>query len=301
MKEKQVKLSDEAQEQEFKDIGEYLRQAREAKSISIDEIAINTRIRPDFLIAMEEGRASDLPEAVYIQGFIRRYCDVIGIDGTPIASKFGDLFLTVEKYDENTNIEKKSNLYIPLAVPYILLLITASFGLFYTLSPHRSSKPVAQQTTLSTATKPASSPSPTATPVISSSSVLSPIPTPTTSPIATSTSTPTVTPTSIPTAIPTPTSIPTPLSNSKVEVGIELQGKSWVRVKVDGKTEFEGELEKGHKQTWTGTKEVIIRSGNAGAILVSANKKPPVQMGANDDVKQIVYTPEAVPSPQVTP
>ena len=200
-----MKLSDEAQEQEFKDIGEHLRQAREAKFITIDDIAINTRIRPDFLQALEEGRASELPEAVFIQGFIRRYCDEIGIDSGPITSKFGDLFLTVEKYDENTNIEKKSNIYIPLAVPYILLLAAASFGLFYILNPRRSPEPVAQKATSTTATKPASSPNPTATPVVSSSPVSSPLLT-----------TPTI----------TPTLTPTPSANSKVEVGIELQGNS---------------------------------------------------------------------------
>lgn len=275
-----MKLSDEAQEQEFKDIGEHLRQAREAKSITIDEIATNTRIRPDFLQALEEGRASELPEAVFVQGFIRRYCDEIGIDSTPITSKFGDLFLTVEKYDENTNIEKKSNIYIPLAVPYILLLAAASFGLFYILNPRRSPEPVPQKKSSTNPTKLASSPNPTATPVVSSSPVSSPLST-------------------TPTTTPTPTL--TPSANSIVEVSIELQGKSWVRVTVDGKTEFEGELEKGHKQTWTGKKEVAIRSGNAGVVLVSANKKPPVLMGANDDVKQVIYTPEAVPSAQTTP
>jgi cytoskeletal protein RodZ len=283
-----VKLSDEAQEQEFKAIGEHLRQARLAKSTSIDDIAINTRIRPDFLLALEEGRASDLPEAVFIQGFIRRYCDEIGIDSTPITSKFGDLFLIPEKFDENTNIEKKSNIYIPLAVPYILLLAAASFGLFYILNPRRSPEPVAKQkTSISTTPKPTSSANSTqkATSVVSSSPVSSPIST-----------TPTIS-----ASTPTPTSTPTPALNPKVEVGIELQGKSWVRVRVDGKTEFEGELEKGHKQSWTGTKEISIRSGNAGAILVSANKKPPVAMGANNDVKQVIYTPEAVPSPEATP
>ncbi len=281
-----MKLSNEAQEEEFKNIGIHLQQAREAKSISIDEVAINTRIRPAFLQALESGRAEDLPEAVFVQGFIRRYCEAIGIDGTPIVSKFGDSFLTPEKLAEDTNIQKKSNIYIPLAIPYILLLIAASFGLFYILNPRRGSESIAQKSLTSTKSL-TSSPNPTATPVVSSVAVPSPVSsiTPTT-PSAISTSTPTT---------------PTSDINSKVEVGIELQDKSWVRVKVDGKTEFEGELSKGHKQTWTGTKEVVIRSGNAGAVLVSINKKPPLAMGANQDVKQIIYTPELIPSATATP
>jgi hypothetical protein len=43
-----VKLSNEAQEEQFREIGVYLRQAREEKSISIDEVSMHTRIRAAF-------------------------------------------------------------------------------------------------------------------------------------------------------------------------------------------------------------------------------------------------------------
>jgi cytoskeletal protein RodZ len=280
-----VKLSNEAQEEEFKDIGLQLQQAREAKSISIDEVAFHTRIRPAFIQALEEGRAEELPEAVFVQGFIRRYCDAIGIDSAAITSKFGDSFITVDNVVEDTNIEKKSSIYIPLVVPYILLLVAASFGLFYILNPRRGNESIAQKVSSTKTPKPTSLPNSKSSEIISSAAVANP----------TSSITPTVSSTISTTASPTPT--PT---NSQVEVGIELQGKSWVQVKVDGKTEFEGELPKGHKQTWTGTKEVVIRSGNAGAVLISANKKPPVPMGANDDVKQIVFTSEPITSEPIT-
>jgi cytoskeletal protein RodZ len=313
-----VKLSNEAQEEQFREIGVYLRQAREEKAISIEEIATHTRIRAAFIEAIEQGRAEELPEAVFVQGFMRRYCDAVGIDGTILTANFGDLFLPMAYGSENKSIEKKSSLYIPLAVPYVLLLIGASLGLFYILNPKRNGESIVQNNKL-TAT---STPSPTNTQnsipvVVSETSTPKALPTQSPTNISpATTSTPEASPTLSPTANPTPTPISTPSvtpttsasptiqSGSGVEVGIELQGESWLRVKVDGKTAFEGTLKKGDKQAWTGAKEVSVYSGNAGAVLVSTNKKPATVMGGEGSVKFIKYAPEpevsatATPSPQ---
>jgi cytoskeletal protein RodZ len=207
----------------------------------------------------------------------------------------------------NISIEKKSSLYIPLVVPYVLLLIGASLGLFYILSPKRNSELTAQNNKLT--------PNPTntqkTTPVVvseTSTPTASPTQSPTTTstPQASPTLSATATLTSTPTAIPTPFISPTIESGLGVEVGIELQGESWLRVKVDGKTAFEGTLKKGDKKNWTGAKEVSVYSGNAGAVLVSANKKPATVMGGEGSLKFIKYAPEpevsatatATPSPQ---
>lgn len=128
-----------------------------------------------------------------------------------------------------------------------------------------------------------------------------PSPTITSTPQASPSLSPTVTPTVTPTPSVSPTISPTIQSGSGVEVGIELQGESWLRIKVDGKTAFEGTLNKGDKKNWTGTKEVSVYSGNAGAVLVSANKKPPTVMGGEGSLKFIKYAPEVEVSPTATP
>ncbi|NJL61721.1 MAG: helix-turn-helix domain-containing protein [Methylacidiphilales bacterium] len=301
-----MKLSNEAQEEQFREIGLYLRQAREEKAISIEEVSIHTRIRSAFITAIEEGRAGDLPEAVFVQGFIRRYCDAIGIDGTILTANFGDLFLPMAVDSENTTIEKKSSLYIPLAVPYVLLLIGASLGLFYILSPKRNAESIAQNNKATVTSTPNLANTQNTTPVVvseTSTPKASPTPSPTitSTPQASPSLSPTVTPTVTPTPSVSPTISPTIQSGSGVEVGIELQGESWLRIKVDGKTAFEGTLNKGDKKNWTGTKEVSVYSGNAGAVLVSANKKPPTVMGGEGSLKFIKYAPEVEVSPTATP
>jgi cytoskeletal protein RodZ len=247
------------------------------------------------------------------------YCDAIGIDGTILTANFGDLFLPMADGSENKNIEKKSNLYIPLAVPYVLLLIGASLGLFYILSPKRNGELTTQNNKLTATSTPSPTNTQTTTPVVvseTSTPTVSPTqsptnisptnisPTTTSTPQASPTLSPTTTPISTPTVTPTPSISPTIEAGSGVEVGIELQGESWLRVKVDGKTAFEGTLKKGDKKNWTGAKEVSVYSGNAGAVLVSANKKPATVMGGEGSLKFIKYAPEpevsatATPSPQ---
>lgn len=284
--------ANEAQLEQLREVGAYLKHRREDKSISIDEIAAHTRIRPAFIQAIEEGNASVLPEAVFVQGFIRRYCDAIGIDGATLTANFGDVFLPIQTESEPQNIEKKQSLYIPLAVPYILLLVAASLGLIYILVPRRGSESVAQSKNNTNKTA-----------VISkTSSSVSPSPLPTSiSKVPIASASPTLTSTQQTT--PTPTPSPNIQAGSGVEVGIELQNSSWIRVKVDGKTDFEGTLNKGDKRTWKGLKEVSIRSGNAGAVLVSPNKQPATAMGPEGSVRDVKYTPEtgATPTPSPTP
>jgi len=262
-----VTLFNEPQQEQLKEIGAYLGQVRQEKSIRVEEIAAKTLIRQHFLEALEEGRFEDLPEPIYVQGFIRRYGDILGLDGTSLARSFAINFFLFDSENDSSNVEKKPNLYIPLAVPYILLLAAASFGLFYILNPRRPLQGVSQKQNSSIVAKQKTEPIPK-------------VAKPTTLPPQTAASTP------------TQTASPNADTNSTVEVTLELQDKSWLQVKEDGKTTFEGNLEKGERKTWTAKKQLTIRSGNAGAVLVTANKKEPKILGNVGTIKEVTFTPE---------
>jgi cytoskeletal protein RodZ len=309
-----VKLSSKAQEEQLMEVVAHLRQVREERAIRIDELAAYTRIRPVFLQALEEGRFEELPEPVYVQGFVRHYGDAIGLDGTALAQDFASICSPPpETRQDNEELNKKPNIYIPLAVPYILLLAAASFGLFYVLNPPRPSvESVSQKKTSQlasekkTASKVLSEQSPKVFPVTqqSPSSIQTPkvaiAPTPRTTPNETPKANVTPTPEASSSAAiaPTPTASPSITTTSPIEVSIELQDESWLRVQVDGKTEFEGTLTKGERKSWTAQKELVIRSGNAGAVMVSTNNQQPTPLGGLGRVKQVKYTSEPVTSDQ---
>lgn len=83
-----MNLLNEAQEQQLQEISKHLVQVRQEKGIRIEEVAARTNIRLLFLECLDAGKFAELPEPVYIQGFIRRYADVLGLDGQALAKTF---------------------------------------------------------------------------------------------------------------------------------------------------------------------------------------------------------------------
>jgi len=60
------------------ELGAILRQCREAKGLSLDDLSHATRIVPRLLLALEENRLADLPAPIFVRGFIRAYCAAVG-------------------------------------------------------------------------------------------------------------------------------------------------------------------------------------------------------------------------------
>ncbi|MEN9217069.1 MAG: DUF4115 domain-containing protein [Gloeomargarita sp. HHBFW_bins_162] len=61
----------------LRDIGQYLRQVREQRQLSLEDISVRTRIQIRLLRALEEGQVAELPEPIYVQGFLRQYANVL--------------------------------------------------------------------------------------------------------------------------------------------------------------------------------------------------------------------------------
>ena len=64
-----------------------------------------------------------------------------------------------------------------------------------------------------------------------------------------------------------------PRPASPLQVTLSTTDRSWLDVNVDGKTEFKGLIAKGAKQTWKAQKQLTIKAGNMGAVLVSVNQQ----------------------------
>ena len=62
------------------DIGERLRDAREKKSLTIDQAQKQTRIHSTVLAALEEGRCDDLLTPTYVRSFLKKYAEFLGLD-----------------------------------------------------------------------------------------------------------------------------------------------------------------------------------------------------------------------------
>ncbi|MEA3016165.1 MAG: cytoskeleton protein RodZ [Sphingomonadales bacterium] len=68
-------------------IGERLRLAREARGLSLDELAGQTRIPVRHLQHIEQGEWDALPAATYSVGFVRSYGNAVGLDGSALGAE----------------------------------------------------------------------------------------------------------------------------------------------------------------------------------------------------------------------
>ncbi len=60
--------------------GEELRQERERRGITLDDVAVSTRVSLRHLHALEESRFSELPGGVFNRGIVRSYAQHCGLD-----------------------------------------------------------------------------------------------------------------------------------------------------------------------------------------------------------------------------
>lgn len=83
-------MSEQDEEDRFVSIGERLRRAREARAMSLDDVANQTRIPTRHLQHIEQEDWDALPAPTYAIGFTRNYATAIGLDGPAIANELRD-------------------------------------------------------------------------------------------------------------------------------------------------------------------------------------------------------------------
>src|SRR5712691_3222418 len=144
------------------DFGASFKKARESAGISLDQIAIETRISTRFLAAIENEEFHLLPGGIFNRGFVRSFAEKIGLDPDQAVAEYERL-AEVREPAETTVApapqEKKSqrNLY-SVAIGGLVLLII----IFYVVT--RESSNTAQ--TASTPSPAASVPAPAAAPPV---------------------------------------------------------------------------------------------------------------------------------------
>jgi cytoskeletal protein RodZ len=264
-------LSPLEQEQILKleELGYELHQLRERQMLSIDQVSARTMIQPRVIRAIESGNLKELPEGVYVRGFLRRYADALGLDGHAVASEFPLEPQNAEIQPSWQETPEAQLRPLHLYFAYVGLIAAAIAGLSYVWS--RSTTPI-------TANQPSpvpsliASPSPTA-----ANPVAQPDQSPTAQAIATS-----------------PTPSPSPSVPAKpVRVDVTLREQSWLRVTVDGRTDFEGMMQAGTQRSWAADREVRIRAGNAGGVIVSFNEQEAKPIGKPGAVQSAVFPPPA--------
>ena len=116
-------------------LGNFLKGEREKQGLSQDQVAQITRLRQNFLSALENEDLDNLPPPVFVKGFIRSYAQAVGFD----AKKAIDLYEKIAPAEEKqpkpligyeTSKRKTEFFLIPL------ILVVASIIVIYILEGH---------------------------------------------------------------------------------------------------------------------------------------------------------------------
>lgn len=68
--------------------GRRLRVQRQSRGLSIERIAAQMHLKPEIIDALEQDRFEQLPDAVFVMGYLRNYARLLGLDPTPLVAAY---------------------------------------------------------------------------------------------------------------------------------------------------------------------------------------------------------------------
>ncbi|HKO30645.1 MAG TPA: RodZ domain-containing protein [Nitrospiraceae bacterium] len=299
-------------------IGEFFRQVRETKGLTIDEVASKTRIRTDFVKALEDGNFAKLPDQVFARGFVRSYARSLGLDEDDAIHRFdqsaGAYYdkhvererLRVRQAEEERK-RKANRKAVAIAIGIALvtlifllsreqssLLVRRSSSDIPTSAAKRIPPPIPESQDA-----PPSQPAeavPSAPKAKPSEPPVAPVETgakktvePVTSPLVTASTAPEP-------VAPSPSSLGSdgPLGGISLEgsgategqlaLDLEATELSWVVVQIDGGSPQEALLRPGEKARWKGQDQFVLTLGNAGGVKAELNGQPQKPFGPSGKV-----------------
>lgn len=115
-----------------------IRHARRSFGLSIDEIAEDLKIRPDFLQAIEQGSFGRIEELVYRTLTVKTYAEYLGIDWATIQGEYvrESVYAAVPESATNVNtgsVQRADLLVAPRLLKHILLSAGMIAACFYLL------------------------------------------------------------------------------------------------------------------------------------------------------------------------
>lgn len=235
-------------------IGDALRGAREEQGRSIEDVARATRVRADYLRALEAEEFVRLGGDVYARGFLGAYAKELGMDPGPL----------LESYRRHAKGPE----------PTASQLVTVPAASAPRQNPPWFAFGLAAVAVLAVV-------------VWVASSIGGRTPAPSTqieAPPQAATESPSVA--STPTAEPSPTVAPTA---SEVRVFIAFQDAVWIQPVVDGLPIGSETVQAGETREFVGTDLVEIRFGNLGGVDVELNGQPLGSLGRDGQVRTIQF------------
>jgi cytoskeleton protein RodZ len=276
-------------------VGEFFRQVRETKGLTLDAVASKTCIHPDFLRALEDNNYAKLPDQVFAKGFVRAYARSLGLDendamrrflesAAPFYEKQGEREQLRQKQVEDERRRKTSrHVAAATAVVALLALVLLLTREQSAVSPPR--RPVAEVTGQEPLPPPLRSPTPPGPSPTTGGppAAVPPVPVAAEEPAASGEA---LSPPHAPSDMPAG-SAPSG-GDAPLVLDLEALELTWVLVRVDGGSVRESLLRPGDRIRLKGTERFALTLGNAGGVRVELNGKEQGPFGPKGKVARDV-------------
>jgi len=303
-------------------IGDFFKQVRETKGLTVDEVASKTRIRTDFVKALEEGNFAKLPDQVFARGFVRSYARSLGLDEEDAIHRFiqsaGAFY---EKQDERERLKvrqaeeerkRRANrkavaIAIGIAILTLVILLSREQSSLLVRRTSQSEPPSTtakrmvppEQAKLDVPVRPESEPAPAAQTKTKPMEAAAPSSAAARSeasqgrgagssaapaPAAPQTAMPVPPPLTAEGPLAPPSLEATANADDPLVLDLEATELSWVVIQVDGGSPQEALLRPGEKAKWKGQDQFMLTLGNAGGVKAELNGKPQKPFGPSGKV-----------------
>lgn len=297
-----------------------LKQEREKKSVTLDDISLSTKISTRMLRALEEEHFDQLPGGIFNKGFIRAYARCLGMDEEQAIADYLAAISPPGKKSENDDqapvleppsreeLREKDDgaAGLPWGIFAVALLIVAlgfaAWG-YYSRESQKGTRDSAVPAVPAPDVPPApvSEPSPSQPPSDAGATTAEVARTSQSSVSPTPGSESSQTPAAIP-AVSTPGQLPPPTPRAGVfTVVIKARQDSWLSISVDGEVSTQRTLIASEEKSVRATNEIVIRAGNVGALDFEFNGKKLPAQGDFNEVKTLTFTAHGLQPPASKP
>lgn len=237
------------------DVGATLRHAREEKGLTLDRLSHVTRVSVPILTAIERNDRRAIPPRPYGRGFVKLYASEVGLKPDAVVREYFSQFAPAP--EPHTEPEPRDVILDESRSRQsrrIAVAVACVLVLAFVLFAART----LQQD------RPADT--------VASVGRETPAPAATTGAIG-----------------PAAGSAP---SAWGITIALTATAPSWVRAEVDGRRVIYRIMQPGEQETLRGKREIVIRTGDAGAVRWQINSGPAAPMGKPGEVRTARVTPE---------
>jgi len=277
------------------DFGAFLRQAREKRGISLQQVSVTTKISARVLDALERNDPSKLPGGIFSRAFVRSYAREVGLEPELVVANFVAAFPeesgaedmpSATTAEDAETFQSRRRVATTLVRLLVISLVVVVLGLIYVTMWGSKAKPApraSESGAVQLLRPPAATQQATPAPAGPIQPEAATVPEQATAPPSPSTPPPP----DVTAGGPVDSAVG---QGAPLVVGIVASDLCWLSVTVDGNRFLARNLQAGERLEYRVRTRMTMIAGNASALAVTLNGKPARPLGGPGQVVTTTIT-----------